>query len=1031
MPLSESERVMEDDTQGPLTSPPGDVMGDLALAAAFRISRKSAYRWATKGLKVLVLDDEIGPDDGKKGKNKLLYDPEDPDDVERFAIALSLMDDEDAAAAEESLEEPEHIHHDSDTEATDKGRFSDEVASCSRCCMFPKFPRHRRVGNFKLVQPWENCSADLPTCDHFLAVSYCWSTFHDTQRHYRIRDCTSTHGVYGSEYLPADRRIPPDEVLDRAVELASAMGLRCIWIDQACLPQDQSDEHQIGVQAMDLVYQRAAWSLGILDSIADSPGQLLALRVIQDWGEEARKWTRWPDSIWWSGFFKQLVSTSPWAIDVEGVQVEESVDLETTLGVWSKHILDFLEFLGNDRWYTRAWTFQESLSSGEHISVILRVRANLEFPPSTSKHPSVWQVFPVIDPRDKILSFTYMALQRLIFDARFFAVEQKQDHRRSERKSPIVAQQSEKHGNDCIQWSTTDPEQTRRILSRVQALHPPRGDKIYKITNPGRSNFGARMTLSSAAAASFLRTRQCLCPEDRIAIVANLCNYEIRLDTFQLATRIKSLRTCLFALSLSNGDFSLLTPDYYNLRQLPEPTSNQPSFLSHVYEGLHTIRAFSMDNYSLGSLRIVNLQKYVPNFGIIPGMMWSVNRTVDLTPIQRKWADEWWGDLNDAIEAKVEDEIRDRIHEHLSKPGNAERIRKKIRTQCEAQGRNTVFLEDDDEGDFFRGVPLRLSVTVGALRVKQRVSWMIFDILQYLHCIGESGLSDSIWQSWKIPLVSWEDSVLPDKACPALFAHPRVMSEPWSTLHFRVDGNGDYSQQWLLDRIMLHGRIWVGQYRLANMIGSGYESLLPNVFLSNDLTRPTRKCDGNSAGRNIHSWFLEPLQKSFNERFPLQRSILSWASKTMSHGESTVFERQILKQVIANGIQITSSNPTSESPTREEALMGSFAGTIAHMLYMDRYVGWKFEDQEARWANSVAAFDVDGPCEIMIPYDADRERIPHPETRDMRVCWVVEDVSDGISEMPSDEPPQYRVLERVKGVWEIMEPAPFQCYPTI
>ncbi|KAI0549052.1 hypothetical protein F4679DRAFT_548060 [Xylaria curta] len=148
------------------------------------------------------------------------------------------MNDEEATAALCSLKESGSILDDSNTEATVKGRFSEAVALCPRCRLFPSFPRHERVKNLKLVQPWEYCGREPPTCDHFLAVSYCWSTFQDTERHYRIRDCTSAHGLYSNIYLPTDRRVPPDEVLDRAIEMASAMGLRCIWIDQACLPQD-------------------------------------------------------------------------------------------------------------------------------------------------------------------------------------------------------------------------------------------------------------------------------------------------------------------------------------------------------------------------------------------------------------------------------------------------------------------------------------------------------------------------------------------------------------------------------------------------------------------------------------------------------------------------------------------------------------------------------------------------------------------------------------------------------------------------
>src|SRR4051794_27481307 len=89
---------------------------------------------------------------------------------------------------------------------------------------------------------------------------------------------------------------------------------------------------------------------------------------------------------------------------------------------------------------------------------------------------------------------------------------------------------------------------------------------------------------------------------------------------------------------------------------------------------------------------------------------------------------------------------------------------------------------------------------------------LVFDILKYLHGLGEIALANSIWQSWRKPLVDWGDPILPDQVCDALFSHPRVVKEPWRTLQFDIDKRGGYHQQWLLDRIMTDGKVWVGQY---------------------------------------------------------------------------------------------------------------------------------------------------------------------------------------------------------------------------
>lgn len=83
---------------------------------------------------------------------------------------------------------------------------------------------------------------------------------------------------------------------------------------------------------------------------------------------------------------------------------------------------------------------------------------------------------------------------------------------------------------------------------------------------PGGINYQRpRLTVDAVGALTLLGTRGCRDVQDRVAIVANMCGFDNRLDTSVLARHCKSLRLALLALTLMNGDNSLLVPEAYNL----------------------------------------------------------------------------------------------------------------------------------------------------------------------------------------------------------------------------------------------------------------------------------------------------------------------------------------------------------------------------------------------------------------------------------------------------------------------------------
>lgn len=168
---------------------------------------------------------------------------------------------------------------------------------CSKC---PEFPHHRKTRTFRLFQPrneypelfGETLPPSRNICVHYAAVSYCWPPQQKdadgrdikTPRNYLVKDLDGT--------WRENRAL--DDVLDRAVDAANRFGMRMIWIDQECLPQPPEDEQppyeedkQLGIQAMDIVYNRAFVTAGLHDTFITSQTQLdLILKL----AAEANQW---------------------------------------------------------------------------------------------------------------------------------------------------------------------------------------------------------------------------------------------------------------------------------------------------------------------------------------------------------------------------------------------------------------------------------------------------------------------------------------------------------------------------------------------------------------------------------------------------------------------------------------------------------------------------------------------------------------------------------------------------------------------
>lgn len=128
-------------------------------------------------------------------------------------------------------------------------------------------------------------------------------------------------------------------------------------------------------------------------------------------------------------------------------------------------------------------------------------------------------------------------------------------------KQQIAASQKPSQTNEQPRVSSSELSKT---LERIVLFHPEEPRSASSMTvriNTSRT----KRTCSAAVALTYLRLRDLQCVADKLAIVANMCGYSLRLNTEKLEETQESLGLCVIALSVANGDFSLLTPELFRL----------------------------------------------------------------------------------------------------------------------------------------------------------------------------------------------------------------------------------------------------------------------------------------------------------------------------------------------------------------------------------------------------------------------------------------------------------------------------------
>lgn len=386
--------------------------------------------------------------------------------------------------------------------------------SCHECQHIPLFPNQGKVSRFRIRRLLPTGNDKLPECCHFIAVSYCWTSQGDSksqldEEQYLVREEDGT-----VRPIRAQR-----STIDRVVSFARENGFRMIWIDQECIEQDNPDEKELAIQAMDHVYLRAQTSIGLF---------------------HAQLQQRHLDCLF--AVSENLIKTS-------SRQRRGRRAFLSRRAIHRKTIWDAISMIVNDKWNTRAWILQEAFASSGNM-VLLFPRADVK----VNGWPLVCHEMSQTDLAIR-LDFVQQCLgvcMKYMWPVLRGALAQTQNMNNSQSHDPGFGRSGTRLG---------PPEEIRTTVNRIELFHPPPPEQSAQLI---MNSIRPRRVCNAAVALNYMRLRNLFRVADKLAIVANLCGYVVRLNTTELEKSQQSLGCCILTLSLANGDFSLLTPQMYH-----------------------------------------------------------------------------------------------------------------------------------------------------------------------------------------------------------------------------------------------------------------------------------------------------------------------------------------------------------------------------------------------------------------------------------------------------------------------------------
>lgn len=270
-----------------------------------------------------------------------------------------------------------------------------------------------------------------------------------------------------------------DCVLSRATKYAEHHGVDRIWIDDECVNRDNANEHEIAMQSMDLIYSFSRHPVGLLTTPIQSPRcldllqKLLRSDFVEPGGDRE--------------FFDEMSAKI------------------------ASEVVHLLYDITSDKWWTRAWIFQEDYRSSVKMTLLIPLD------PSITQARGKWCSIP----GELQVNSANFHEQSTLFCLAFL------------RKT---GEEWQGGRNKC-----------RDILNRA---------KKYSVLfeHGDLAGHGFARKAMSPSIFKDIGSREISVASDLLAIAANCCNYSVRLDTKSLGDTSCSLSISVLALYLLNGE---------------------------------------------------------------------------------------------------------------------------------------------------------------------------------------------------------------------------------------------------------------------------------------------------------------------------------------------------------------------------------------------------------------------------------------------------------------------------------------------
>ena len=286
---------------------------------------------------------------------------------------------------------------------------------------------------------------------------------------------------------------------------------------------------------------------------------------------------------------------------------------------------DVLKLLFDDLWFTRAWTLQEAVASGLTMYMLIGCDHALTKPEGFGCIPGEIQI-------------TIWDLQTAMVAARNWMEE-------------LLATDILEDDAIAIRISNYADE----LLNMLPSILP----STTSWNSPSRDS-SDRQICNTAEAINILQGRQNSIFSDRLGIIGNLCDYEIRLpDGLLEPTTPYGFSTCVHTLAILNGDTSLLGhySDPYSRSYLARDGRNAIGFTSDPSDSAAATFGFSWGPSPWGALR--NIEYFdthdeplklepatLSMHGLrVKGALWCLQSCIELSQMQASFRDRWGAEL--------------------------------------------------------------------------------------------------------------------------------------------------------------------------------------------------------------------------------------------------------------------------------------------------------------------------------------------------------------------------------------------------